>query len=398
MIDIVGAEAGAHQLLEQIGLLVRALGGAEAGERRRAVAVADFHQALGGAVHRLFPAGLAEMRPGIGWIDQIVGVLGHAVLADHRLGQALRAGDIIESEAAFHAEPVLIGGALAPGHRDQLVVLDLIGELAADAAIGTDAVDLAVGIFGADILLVDQRRRHQCAGRAGLHAFAAGDAGGIAHRVVEVEDDLFVMAAAGHADHVVDLNFAAGADAEIALDAGVEIDRHRHMAAVGRRLLLALGKTAGLDAHLVGPVPEFRHWIMRGGALGLIGDQEIEDHLARRLGALIGGVDLHAGRGLADAARRQHALALDLDHAGAAVAVGAVARLGRVTKMRNLHAFPLGDLPDGFARARGHFAAVEREGDVAGPCLPSMLPPGRHAWCRLAANVVAAAAPCLSLP
>ena len=33
MIDVVGAEAGAHQLLEEIRLLVRALGGAEAGER-----------------------------------------------------------------------------------------------------------------------------------------------------------------------------------------------------------------------------------------------------------------------------------------------------------------------------------------------------------------------------
>ena len=42
------------------------------------------------------------------------------------------------------------------------------------------------------------------------------------------------MAAAGHADDVVDLDLAAGADAEIALDAGVEIDRHRHVAAVGR--------------------------------------------------------------------------------------------------------------------------------------------------------------------
>ena len=50
------------------------------------------------------------------------------------------------------------------------------------------------------------------------------------------------MAAAGHADHVVDLHFAAGADAEIALDAGVEIDRHRGMAAVGRRASARSGK------------------------------------------------------------------------------------------------------------------------------------------------------------
>ncbi len=47
------------------------------------------------------------------------------------------------------------------------------------------------------------------------------------------------MATAGHADHVVDLHLTAGAHAEIALDAGVEIDRHRRMAAVGRGLAVA---------------------------------------------------------------------------------------------------------------------------------------------------------------
>src|SRR5262249_17107259 len=45
----------------------------------------------------------------------------------------------------------------------------------------------------------------------------------LAHGVVEVEHDLFAVAAAGHADHVVDLHLAAGADAEIALDAGVRL-------------------------------------------------------------------------------------------------------------------------------------------------------------------------------
>ena len=38
--------------------------------------------------------------------------------------------------------------------------------------------------------------------------------------------------------------------------------------------------------------------------------------------------DLHAGRWRADAARGEHALTFDLDHADAAIAVGAIARLG----------------------------------------------------------------------
>ena len=45
MVDIVAAKPGAHQLLEQIGLFVRALGRAEAGERALPVAIANFFEA-----------------------------------------------------------------------------------------------------------------------------------------------------------------------------------------------------------------------------------------------------------------------------------------------------------------------------------------------------------------
>src|SRR5260221_582349 len=118
---------------------------------------------------------------------------------------------------------------------DDAIVVDLVGQLTADAAIGADAVDLAIRGVGIDAVRVDQGRRHQRSGRTGLHAFAAGDAGAVAHGVVKIEHDLFVVAARRHADHVVDLHLAAGPDAKIALDAGVELDRHRRMAAVGSR-------------------------------------------------------------------------------------------------------------------------------------------------------------------
>ena len=151
----------------------------------------------------------------------------------------------------------MVGRTVLAGHMEDLVVLDVIGELAADAAERAQAVDRAVGIPGAGLLGIEQGRGHQRAGRAGLHALAAGDAGAVAHRVVEVEDDLLVMAAARHADDVVDLHFAAGADAEVAVDAGVEVHRHRRMADVERRPLV-LGEATGGDADLAGPVPEFR--------------------------------------------------------------------------------------------------------------------------------------------
>ena len=87
--------------------------------------------------------------------------------------------------------------------------------------------------------VVEHDGRHQRAGRAGLHAFAAGDAGRLSPIGSSKSNTIFgVVAAIGHADHVVDLDLAAGADAQPALDAGVEVDRHRRMADVG---LPALG-------------------------------------------------------------------------------------------------------------------------------------------------------------
>src|SRR5262249_40629312 len=52
------------------------------------------------------------------------------------------------------------------------------------------------------------------------------------------------------------------------------------------------------------------------------------------------GLHLHARRRRAQAACRQHPLAFDLDHADAAIAVGAIAGRRRVAKMRQLDAEP----------------------------------------------------------
>src|SRR5262249_29612293 len=144
VIDVVGAEAGAHQLLEEISLLVRGLGRAEAGERLGAVAIADRFEPGGGAVERLLPAGGTEMRPGIGGVDGVVGMLGHAVLADERLHEAMRMAHVVEAEAALDAEPVLVRRPVAAADVEELVVLDVVGELAADPAIRAHAVNLAV--------------------------------------------------------------------------------------------------------------------------------------------------------------------------------------------------------------------------------------------------------------
>src|SRR5260370_965179 len=85
-----------------------------------------------------------------------------------------------------------------------------------------------------------------------IWSWAAGGGGGLPHGVSKTEPDLFALAAPRHADDVVHLHFAAGADADRALDAGVEIDRHGGVAAVGLRLS-AGGEAARGDADAIGP-------------------------------------------------------------------------------------------------------------------------------------------------
>ena len=229
VVDVVAAKAGSHQLLEQVGLLVAALGRAEAGERLRAVRVAQLRQPAAGELERLFPGRLAEDVEDAVRIHRRVGALGRVGAADQRHAQALRVMRVVEAVAALDAEPLVVGRPVAAVDEQDLVVLDVVGQLAADAAIRAERLHLLVGDGERDLA-----RRHQRAGRAGLHALAAGDAGRRAHRVVHVEDDLGVVAAKGEADHVVDLLVAAGANAARALDARRQVDRHRRVREVGR--------------------------------------------------------------------------------------------------------------------------------------------------------------------
>ena len=61
------------------------------------------------------------MRPRIERIDGLVRDFRHALLADHRLRQALRIVHIVETEAAFHAQAVLVRRAVLAGDVEELV-------------------------------------------------------------------------------------------------------------------------------------------------------------------------------------------------------------------------------------------------------------------------------------
>ena len=224
MVDVIGAEAHAHQFLEQIGFFIAALGGTETRQRILAVGVSNLCQRQAGQIERLFPARFAEHIAPVFRVHIEVGGFGHTGLADQRLGEALFVMRVIETIAALHAQTLMVRGTIAPVDADDLVVLDVIGQLATDAAVRAHRIDFFVSLDLICLFGGSQR-----AGRAGLHAFAAGHAGGCAHRVVLVEHDLGMRAAERIADHIIGLLFAAGAHAARALDAGIEIDRHRRM-------------------------------------------------------------------------------------------------------------------------------------------------------------------------
>src|SRR5438309_1855712 len=231
VIDVVGAEARAHELLEEIRLLVRAFRGAVARERI-AVLIADRFQPIGRQVERFIPSRFAEHLGPVAWVDREIRALLHPRLADERLRQPVRMVRVIEPVTSLHAQPIVIRRAVLAGDELNLVFGDVIGEQTADAAEWADAVHLLL-----DRLQSDAACRHQRAGGARLHAFAAGDAGRLAHRVVEIEHRHRAVAAVRIADDVVDLHLAAGAHAARALDAGVEVHRDRRVRNVALWLL-----------------------------------------------------------------------------------------------------------------------------------------------------------------
>ena len=159
---------------------------------------------------------------------------------------------VAEAIAALDAQPARVGRPVATHDLDDLrrraLARDAIGELAADAAIRAQRVHAATR----------RRRRRRRAGRGqtcgqqraggtGLHAFAAADAGGGTHGLLEIEGDGGRRTAPDEADHVVDLHLATGAQAAGALDAGGEIDGDAGVAAIGRGLATGC-EAAAFDA------------------------------------------------------------------------------------------------------------------------------------------------------
>ena len=122
-----------------------------------------------------------------------------------------------------------------------------------------------------------------------------------------------------------------------------------HHLGARREARLADLQPLGPEVDLVAP---------RQRGLGHVGLQQLEHQLLRLAGALAGGLHDHAVARCAAARRRQHALAVDLDHARAAVAHRVEPVL--VAQVRDANAIALGHVENRLAGARLHLAPIER--------------------------------------
>ena len=97
VVDVIGAETGTNQLLEQIRLFVAALGTAETSQCVLAVGIANPHQRVAGQIERLFPRGFTKNFAPVFGIEFEIRGFSDTGLANQGLGQALLMMCVVKS-------------------------------------------------------------------------------------------------------------------------------------------------------------------------------------------------------------------------------------------------------------------------------------------------------------
>ena len=307
-IDIVVAEAGADQFLDEEGFLIRAARGGDPTNCMFSIVFLDASELGGGVADRLLPA------------NHLPGFVHRG--ADHRLQHPLAVRCIAPGEAAFYAGVAAIGLAILPWHHAyELFTLHLRLEGAADATIGAGR-DL--GPFGLPDLL--HRLFLQRAGRAGLDAGAAGDAFGGEEGLVLAGRDAAVEAAAGNGERERTLHFVARPHAARADDAQGRVEIEIGIGAVaGRAEMLRdrqipVARRADHRRHLL--------HLSRFRGRRMVGEIELHHALAQALQPVALGHHGHAfgDRRGAGGGRARPAVNLDQAEAAGAEALQAVGR------------------------------------------------------------------------
>ena len=288
------------------------------------------------------------------------------VAPDQRHGEALRGRCVVPAVAALDAQPALrsrLVTTLGEGDRTAFAV-DVVGQRTADAAVRADAVD-GVQLLARPDRDTGDRLVRQRTGRAGLHAFPAGDARAGTHRVVQIERDPGGVSLSGAADHVVALDVVAGPHAPVTQDAGVVIDGDDRVGGV-LPTARAARQVGGLARHLeaIGQIQQQvvrRRGLLRVlGARRLVGHQQFGEGRAAPFEFRGGRLHLHAVLAGTHARGGEHPPA-GVDDAQPAHSDRVVAFV--VAQHRDVDTGQLGRLVDRAALGRSHRLPVDLDGD-----------------------------------
>ena len=332
-VDIVVAESGTHQLLDNVDLFVGATRGRDGTDGLAAVLGLNALHFAGRIVQGFVPAHFTPSVVDAG--------------ADHRVAHAVRVGGIAPRKTALHAGMAVVGVAIAVRHHaNDGVVLGLCLQRATHAAIGAGGRHSSRRLTHHLQRLLGKRAR-----RAAFHAGAARDALGVDEGFVLAGNDLRTKTTALHRQRERALHFvtsahaAAAGDAERRVEVEVRVAGVADVVAVGRRKVVA-GRGSGTGArsssdgiggngkfcHRTRGVTHFfeAHGLGRGlqftvavGHAGrtvqrMLGDVELDHALADALQAVGLRAHLHALGNLHGAGSGQVLAAFYLDEAQAA--------------------------------------------------------------------------------
>src|SRR5262249_1593974 len=146
-------------------------------------------------VESFFPARLPENGSPIVGINRKILALLRLRLSDQRCREAMFMLDVVKAIPALDTQAARVFRPILSVHKKDLVVLDVVRKLASHTTVRTDRLHFFIGFNHAH-----SAGRHERAGWTRLHAFTASDTCGIAHRIVQVENDLRMRSTEGVAN------------------------------------------------------------------------------------------------------------------------------------------------------------------------------------------------------
>ena len=136
MVDVVATKTGTHQLLKQVCFFIAALGRAKTSKRFFAICVTNRLQTSASTQECFLPSRLTEkFHDTIGLHDEITSFR-CVISADKWLGEAVRVVRVIKTIPPFHAESSMVGWTITALNKKNLVVFDVVSELATYTTVG----------------------------------------------------------------------------------------------------------------------------------------------------------------------------------------------------------------------------------------------------------------------